>query len=89
MLKIISLLTLTLFVSSVNADNHHHHGADWVAPLIGGIVIGGIAAQTARPTPVYPQPYPQTYYVPTCREINTIHYDQFGRQYYYPQTVCN
>ena len=32
MLKIISLLTLTLFVNSVNADNHHHD-ADWVAPL--------------------------------------------------------
>ena len=41
MLKIISLLTLTLFVNSVNADNHHHD-ADWVAPLIGGIVIGGM-----------------------------------------------
>jgi hypothetical protein len=74
--------------------HHHHRGGNWVAPLIGGALLGGIIANQyyARPQapyypptvyvdPAYPQPiYPnQT----ICRPVQAI--DQYGYPYWTQQ----
>lgn len=72
--------------------NHYRGGYGWVAPLVGGVIIGGVIAnQYYRPPPppvyVYPQ---EPVYVPppvygygnttVCRPIQAI--DQFGYRYW-------
>lgn len=75
---------------------HHNHrvGNGWVAPLIGGAIIGGVIANQYYRTPpyappvyVYPQepvyvnPPPYSYGNTTvCRPIQAI--DQFGYRYW-------
>ena len=52
------LFCLLLLSFNVSADVQHH-GGNWVAPLIGGIVVGTIVGNTySRPTP------PSVYYPP-------------------------
>ncbi len=76
--------------------HHHHHGggSNWVAPLILGGILGAIVTAPRAPVVVQPPvgyPPPVIYYPPlqTCREVLTIQIDQYGREFRYPQTVCN
>lgn len=65
---------------------HHHH--NWVAPFIGGAIIGGVIANQYYRTPPYAPPvyvYPQdpVYVHPpvtVCRPVQVI--DQFGYRYW-------
>lgn len=77
--------------------NRGYHGSGygyrggWVAPLIGGAIIGGIIANQYRPyypppAPVYVDPaYPQPVYPgqTVCRPVQTI--DQYGNTYWTQQ----
>ncbi len=93
------LLALSLIVPSVAmADgrnrhvqhhHHHHHNHNWVAPLVGGLVLGGIIANQNRsyyyapPPPVYYQPQPRyDYYYPVqCVERWVTEIDRWGNRY--------
>ena len=42
--------------------HHNHSGGDWAAPLIGGLIIGGMLGAMSQPQPYYQYPYqPQVY----------------------------
>jgi hypothetical protein len=72
MKKILAILTVLALTAPAQADGWRHHGgyyrggnSNWVAPLIGGAIIGGVIAnQYYRPAPppsvVYVSPPPQT-----------------------------
>lgn len=70
-----------------HVQHHHHH--NWVAPLVGGLVLGGIIANQNRsyyytpPPPVYYQPQPRyDYYYPSqCVERWVTEYDNWGNRY--------
>lgn len=65
---------------------HHHRGNGWVAPLIGGMVLGGalygLSQQPsyAAPPQVYVEP-PSYYREPICRDV-FIGYDSWNRPRY-------
>lgn len=68
------------------AQYHHHHhggGGNWVAPFVGGALLGGAlgAYGAYNAYPYYTQPYPYyappAYYPPTPRWC----YDFYGRAY--------
>ena len=67
----------------------HHHNHNWVAPLVGGLVLGGIIANQNRsyyytpPPPVYYQPQPRyDYSYPVqCVERWVTEYDNWGNRY--------
>ena len=70
--------------------HHHHHNHNWVAPLVGGLVLGGIIANQNRsyyyappPPPVYYQPQPRyDYSYPVqCVERWVTEYDNWGNRY--------
>jgi hypothetical protein len=61
MKKIIALVLLTVSLS-VHADRHHDHGGEWIAPLIGGVILGGAIANQYQPPVQYYQPPVQYYY---------------------------
>jgi hypothetical protein len=78
----------TLFTATAaNADyyrnrgGYHHHGGGggWVAPLLGGLIVGGIVGGAlAEPRYAAPQPY---YPYPSTRTICGLEhvYDVYGR----------
>lgn len=79
-----------------NQGYHHHNnrGNNWVAPLVGGAIIGGLIAnqyyysrpQAYYPPTVYVDPaYPQPVYTPQtyCRPLQTV--DQYGYTYWTQQ----
>lgn len=68
--------------------NHYRGGNNWVAPLVGGMVLGGVIGALAAPSygyaappppPVYapPQPLYLPNVVPGCYQTQMI--DQWGR----------
>lgn len=70
---------------------HRGGGYGWVAPLVGGAIIGGVIAnqyyRPAPPPPVYVYPQEPIYVNPpvygnttVCRPIQAI--DQFGYRYW-------
>lgn len=52
---------------AARSRGHHHHNHSWVAPLIGGILIGGVIANS-QATPVY---VPAPVYVPPQPPVMT------------------
>jgi len=74
--------------------HHHHQQHNWVAPLIGGVIIGGAIANQYYRTPPYappvyvypPEPvyvYPPVYgygNTTVCRPVQAI--DQYGYRYW-------
>lgn len=69
------------------ADYRHHHyhggyrgGDNWVAPLVGGLIVGGMLGAVANQpryysdAPVYVEQYPRQ----TCRNV-FVGYDYYGR----------
>jgi hypothetical protein len=84
----IAISAIGLTITSAHADwnrryeNHNHYynrGGDWVAPLIGGMIIGGMIGALSEQ-----QQYNQQYY-PVCRTI-VIGYDVWNRPVF--QRVC-
>lgn len=100
MKKILIALAATLaLTTAAHADwnhgyGHHNHyyyggggGGDWAAPLIGGLIIGGMLGAMSQPQPQYYDPYyaPQPVYVPHCyRQL--VGYDYWGRPVF--QRIC-
>ena len=76
LLAIILLTPLTAHAQRYQQNNHHYYnhggGGSWVAPFVGGAIIGGIVggALVAPPAPVY---------VPRCWWEPTGYYDTWGR----------
>lgn len=72
--------------------HHGHRGYGWVAPLVGGAIIGGVIANQyyrPAPPPVYAYPPEPVYVNPPvygygnttiCRPVQAI--DQFGYRYW-------
>jgi len=83
--KILSLAVATSIVSMLQLSSatafdryHSRNNGNWVAPVIGGLIVGGIIAGSM---------YDPNYgYYRTCNQVPT--YDQWGRFISY-QTVCN
>jgi hypothetical protein len=68
MKKLAAVLLLAVGVagSPAQAQHHHHHGGgggQWVGPMIGGLILGGIIADANRPR-VYVAPPPPVVYAP-------------------------
>lgn len=71
---------------------HHRHGGNWIAPLIGGAIIGGVITNQyyQRPPAYYPpgvytNAYPQPVYLgqTVCRPVQAV--DQYGYTYWTQQ----
>jgi hypothetical protein len=102
---LIAALTLSMLVPTVamadgrqhrggyhkNNHQHHQHNNRWVAPLVGGVILGGIIANRnyyyEQPR-VYVQPEPQYYIQPICYDILVTEYDRYGRPYQYYIREC-
>ena len=59
----------------------HNGGGNWVGPLVGGMVLGGIIGSMAsRPDYGYPPPsvYNEQRYYPVCRNY-VVGQDYYGR----------
>jgi hypothetical protein len=100
MRKILSALaigTVLLASSAANAQHyqrgygygggyHYGGGGGWVAPFVGGAIIGGVlGGALAAPPPVVYAPAPAPVYVqPTCWD--ELYYDSWNRPYY--RRVC-
>lgn len=99
----------SIFASSdAQAQQHHrghsghhyqhnqHNSSRWVAPLVGGVIIGGVVGSLynrnyyyyEQPR-VYVQPEPQYYVQPTtCYDVLVTEYDRYGRPYQYYVREC-
>ena len=95
------LAIAALGCAPVNAQHHHHHhhsrvGDNWVAPLIGGVIIGTIISRPAPPPPVIIQQPPVVvqqppYYGPVFREYYSCLvqvYDPYSGQYRNEVQTC-
>jgi hypothetical protein len=62
-------------------------GGNWVAPLVGGLILGGVIASMANQPQYqqYPQPDPYNSYQPVCNRY-FVGRDAWGRPVF--QTVC-
>lgn len=80
------LIAVILMISSTTAygqsyTHHHHHHSyrsapqGWVAPFVGGMIVGGVGTALITPRPYVAVPA----YVPTCYDQFTGYYDAFGR----------
>lgn len=79
-LAVILTLTLAGTASAQHRGGHHHHhggGGNWVAPLVGGLILGGAIYGLSQPSyaapPVYVAP-PQ--YRTECQIVPV--YDRWG-----------
>lgn len=75
MKKIAIVLLLMWSVTSL-ADGHH--GGGWVAPLIGGVIIGGVLGSVSRPHYVEPPVY---YGNPYGNQPYSYHYERMFDPY--------
>lgn len=73
-----------------HGGGHHHRGGGggWVAPLVGGLVLGGVLYGLSQPSYAAPQQhyYQQPQYQRTCGYEAV--YDVYGR-YMGDRRVCN
>jgi hypothetical protein len=70
-------LALALMSTAAHADYRGHGyrgGGNWVAPLVGGLIVGGIVGGAIASEPRY-YPAPQTYHT-ECRIVPV--YDRWG-----------
>lgn len=96
MRKLAIIAAVALLATPAMADGYYHHdhyhynrgggGGNWVAPLVGGMILGGILEGMSQPR--YAQPYQQQYfdYEPVCRRA-LVGYDFYGRPVF--RVFCN
>ena len=81
-----------------NQHNRHHNknDDDWVVPLLGGLIIGGIIASesnkdrnTTRDDYYNPPRNAPRYTRSGCSERWVVEYDRSGRRFQYLERVCN
>ena len=95
MRKLAIIAAVALLATPAMADGYYHHdhyhynrgggGGNWVAPLVGGMILGGIIGNmNQRPyyTDIEPNPYEQ----PICRRA-LVGYDFYGRPVF--RVFCN
>lgn len=82
----IALLSMVTVAEAQQRHYQHHRGGGggWVAPLVGGLIVGGVVGSVlAQPTPQYATPY---YQQPvTCWE-EFVGYNRWGNPVY--RRVC-
>jgi hypothetical protein len=93
------LASATILVLAIPAQAQHHHGhhgrhggggGNWAAPLIGGLILGGIVGgalsqpRYAQPPTIYAEPYPYQYQQVCRRQF--VGYDYYGNPMF--RTVC-
>ena len=82
--------------TAANADYYRHrhggyhggggHRGGWVAPLVGGLILGGaLYGLSQQPTYAAPPPYQPYYREPVCRDV-IVGRDAWNRPVY--QFVC-
>lgn len=79
-----------------NYNRHHNkNDGDWVVPLLGGLIIGGIIASesnknrnTTRDDYYNPPRNTQRYPRERCTERWVVEYDRWGERYQYLERVC-
>jgi hypothetical protein len=94
MRKLVITAVLSLLVTPAMADGYYRHdhyhynrggggggGGNWVAPLVGGMILGGILEGMNQPR--YAQPYQQQFFddQPICRRV-FAGYDYYGRPHF-------
>ena len=85
---IVASIVLVGVSASAHADGYYHRGGgNWVAPFVGGAIIGGIVGSVIAPPPpvVYYAP-PPVYYPPQPCWQEFAYYDAWNRPVY--RTVC-
>jgi len=84
---IVAAAALTLAATSAQADPYHryqvqHRGGGWGAPLLGGLIVGGIVGGMMA------QPYIERHHCPLGTERRMIPvFDEYGR-YVGDRVVC-
>lgn len=89
---LISLVTLPACAQHRGHYGHSHYHGGWVAPLVGGLIIGGVLNEMSRPTPPVVMQQPPVippYYYRNCRQVLAVQIDRYGNEYRYPVTVCD
>lgn len=76
MKKILLTLSFLALATPASADyyRHRHGGGNWVAPLVGGLIVGGIVGGAIASEPRYYAPPPA--YRTECRIVPV--YDRWG-----------
>jgi len=82
----IAAIALTLTASAASADEWRHHdhyqgnggGGNWVAPLIGGMILGGVIMNMNQPRYQQPIITDEDQYTPVCRDV-FVGRDYWGR----------
>ena len=64
--------------------HHHHRGGGWMAPLVGGMVLGGVLYGLSQ-TPSYAAPHPYYQQPVSCWE-EFVGYNRWGNPVY--RRVC-
>jgi len=85
----LSLLVTPVMAGDYYRHDHYHYnrggGGNWVAPLVGGMILGGIIGNmNQRPyyTDIEPNPYDQ----PVCHRV-FAGYDYYGRPHF--RVICD
>ena len=83
----IALLSMVTVAEAQQRHYHHHRGGHggWVAPLVGGMVLGGVLYGLSQPSPVYAVPQPYYQQPVTCWE-EFVGYNRWGNPVY--RRVC-
>ena len=83
----IALLSMVTVAEAQQRHYHHHRGGGggWVAPLVGGMVLGGVLYGLSQPSPVYGAPQPYYQQPVTCWE-EFVGYNRWGNPVY--RRVC-
>ena len=97
MRKLALVITIAMLSTSAMADGYYRHdhyhynrgggggGTNWAAPLIGGMILGGIIGSMNQ-RPYYTDVEPNPYYQPVCQQV-FAGYDYYGRPRF--RVICN
>ena len=95
MRKLALVITIAMLSTIAMADGYYRHdhyhynrgggGNNWAAPLIGGMILGGIIGSMNQ-RPYYTDVEPNPYYQPVCQQV-FAGYDYYGRPRF--RVICN